>query len=153
MYDSQCYFAIFLLIVVNYHYYIQNSIEKRFSLEYFGYNNVKRPLSSNYLTSFEDLGMPSGHSEIITIMFLLLYFQKYIPLWLCILVILIVSLQRLITEKHTVVQVITGIICGLIYSFIYKSYNFSLLSFVIVILISVLLTILIYYKVNQNLLN
>jgi membrane-associated phospholipid phosphatase len=153
MYDSQCYFAIFLLIVVNYHYYIQNSIEKRFSLEYFGYNNVKRPLSSNYLTSFEDLGMPSGHSEIITIMFLLLYFQKYIPLWLCILIILIVSLQRLITEQHTIVQVITGIICGLIYSFIYKSYNFSLLSFGIVILISLLLIILIYYKVNQNLIN
>ena len=78
MYKSPSYFAIFLLIVVLYHYYIQNTIEKLFCLEYFDYNNVKRPLSGNIMSSSGDLGMPSGHAEAGTIMFLLLYFYEYI---------------------------------------------------------------------------
>jgi len=138
MYDSQCYFAIFLLIVVIYHQYIQNDIEKRFCLEYFGYNNVKRPLSG--------LGMPSGNAESATIMFSLLYFYKYIPLWLCILFIFIASLQRVLTHRHTITQVIVGIVCGLIYTYIYKSHYLSILSFGIVISIGLLLTALTYYK-------
>ena len=141
MYDSPYYFVIFLFIVVIYHNYIQNAIEKRFSLEYFGYDNVKRPLSG--------LGMPSGAVESATILFLLLFLYKYIPLWLCLLFIFIVSLQRIITQKHTIIQVIVGIVCGLIYTHIYKSHNLSILSFGIVILIGLLLTLLIYYKVKK----
>jgi membrane-associated phospholipid phosphatase len=147
MYKSPSYFAIFLLIVVLYHYYIQNTVEKRFCLEYFGYDNVKRPLSSNIMTSYGDLGMPSGHAEAGTIMFLLLYFYGYISLPVSIILIFIVSLQRVVKEEHTIAQVIVGTICGLIYSYIYKSYNFSIFSFTIVFLITLLLTALIYYKV------
>lgn len=143
MYDSQCYFAIFIFVVVNYHHYIQNTIEKRFCLEYFGYNNVKRPISAS-------VGMPSGHAESATILFVLMYFYKYIPLWLCLLLILIVSMQRLFAHRHTPMQVIVGIICGLLYTYIYTSHNLSILSFGIVLLISLLLTALIYYKVKNN---
>ena len=147
MYKSPSYFAIFLLIVVLYHYYIQNTIEKQFCLEYFDYNNVKRPLSGNIINSSGDLGMPSGHTESATIMFLLLYFYGYISLPVSIILIFICSLQRVLKQQHTIAQVIVGIICGLIYTYIYKSYNLSILSFLIVLSITLLLTVLIYYKV------
>ena len=150
MYKSPIYFAIFLFIVFYYHYYIQNNIEKRLCLEYFGYDNVKRPLSGNTMFSSGDLGMPSGHSEAGTLMFLLLYFYGYISLPVSIILILCVMSQRVITQHHTVAQVIVGTICGIIYSYIYKSYNLSILSFLIVLLISLLLTVLIYYKIREN---
>jgi len=150
MYKSPIYFAIFLFIVFYYHYYIQNNIEKRFFLEYFGYNNVKRPLSGNIMFSTCDLGMPSGHAEAGTIMFLLLYFYEYISLPVSIILIFIVSLQRVLKERHTIAQVIAGTICGIIYSYIYKSYNLSIFSFLIVLSIAFLLTVLIYYKVYNK---
>ena len=150
MYKSPSYFAIFLLIVVLYHYYIQNNVEKRFCLEYFDYNNVKRPLSGNIMSSSGDLGMPSGHAEAGTIMFLLLYYYGYISLPVSIILIFIVSLQRVLKERHSIAQVIVGTICGLIYSYIYKSYNLSILSFLIVLSIALLLTVLIYYKVYNK---
>jgi len=150
MYKSPSYFAIFLLIVVIYDHYIQNSVEKHFYLEYFGYDNVKRPLSGNNMDSFGDVGMPSGHSESATIMFLLLYYYGYISLPVSIILIFLVSLQRVIAQYHTVSQVIVGTICGIIYSYIYKSYNLSIFSFLIVISITLFLIALIYYKVNNK---
>ena len=147
MYVSHLYFAIFLFIIFYYHYYIQNNIEKKLCLEYFGYENVKRPLSSDIMSHPLDLGMPSGHSESGTIMFLLLYFYGYITLPVSIILILCVTSQRVIAQRHTVAQVIAGTICGLIYSYIYKKYNLSILSFAIVFSITLLLTALIYYKV------
>ena len=149
MNKSPSYFAIFLLIVVLYHYNIHNNIEKRFFLEYFGYNNIKRPLSGNIMFSSRDLGMPSGSAESSTIMFLLLYYYGYISLPVSIILIFLVSLQRVLKQRHTIIQVTVGTICGLIYSYIYKSYNFSLFSFVIVLSITLLLTALIYYKINN----
>ena len=150
MYKSPSYFAIFLLIVVLYHFWVQNNVEKMFCLEYFGYNNVKRPLSGNIMFSSCDLGMPSGHAEAGTIMFLLLYFYEYISLPVSIILIFIVSLQRVVKERHTIAQVIAGTICGIIYSYIYKSYNLSIFSFLIVLSITLLLTALIYYKINNK---
>jgi membrane-associated phospholipid phosphatase len=150
MYKSPIYFAIFLLIVVLYHFWLQNNVEKLFCLEYFGYNNVKRPLSGNIMFSTCDLGMPSGHAEAGTIMFLLLYFYEYISLPVSIILIFIVSLQRVLKERHTIAQVIAGTICGIIYSYIYKSYNLSIFSFLIVLSITLLLTALIYYKINNK---
>ena len=150
MNKSPSYFAIFLLIVVLYHYNIHNNIEKRFFLEYFGYNNIKRPLSGNIMFSSRDLGMPSGHAESATIMFLLLYFFGYISLPVSIILIFLVSLQRVLAQRHSIAQVTVGTILGLIYSYIYKSYNFSIFSFLIVISITFLLTALIYYKVNNK---
>jgi membrane-associated phospholipid phosphatase len=150
MYKSPIYFAIFLLIVAPYHHYIQDDVEKRFCLEYFGYDNVKRPLSGNIMSSNLDLGMPSGHVESATVMFLLLYFYGYISLPVSIILIFIILLQRVLKQKHTITQVIVGTICGIIYSFIYKSYNFSIFSFLIVVSITLLLTALICYKINNK---
>ena len=150
MYKSPLYFAIFLLIVVQYHRYIQDDVEKLFFLEYFGYDNVKRPLTGNTMISTKDLGMPSGHAESATIMFLLLYFYGYISLPVSIILIFLVSLQRVLAQRHSIAQVTVGTILGLIYSYIYKSYNLSIFSFLIVLSITFLLTALIYYKVYNK---
>jgi membrane-associated phospholipid phosphatase len=150
MYTSPLYFAIFLLIVVQYHRYIQDDVEKLFFLEYFGYDNVKRPLTGNTMISTKDLGMPSGHAESATIMFLLLYFYGYISLPVSIILIFLVSLQRVLAQRHSIAQVTVGTILGLIYSYIYKSYNLSIFSFLIVLSITFLLTALIYYKVYNK---
>ena len=150
MYKSPLYLAFFLLIVVQYHRYIHDDVEKLFSLQYFGYNNVKRPSSGNIMNSTSDLGMPSGHAESATIMFLLLYFYGYISLPVSIILIFLVSLQRVLAQRHSIAQVTVGTILGLIYSYIYKSYNFSIFSFLIVISITLILTALIYYKVNNK---
>lgn len=151
MQNSEYYFVFLIIIIIFYHHRILNKIEKKFCQEYFGYNNVKRPNSCNIMSSNNDLGMPSGHVETTTIMVLLLYFYKYIPLWLCILIIFIVSLQRITSERHTIIQTIVAFICGLIYAYIYKAYDLSLKSFSIVILFSLLLIALIYYKVVNQL--
>ena len=144
------YILIFVAIIISYHYFIQKKIEKQFSLTYFGYDNIKRPLSNDNMYTFRDLGMPSGHAEIATILSCILYYYKFISLWLCILLIFIFSIQRIIANKHTVNQVIIGIMCGLMYSYIYISNNLSILSFGIVILVGLLLFSSIIYKIEEK---
>ena len=144
------YYIIFFLIIVFTYHLVQNNIEKQFSLTYFGFDNVKRPLSDSNMYTFRDLGMPSGHAEIATIISCILYYYKFISLWLCILLIFIFSMQRIIANRHTVFQVIVGIICGLIYSYIYISNNLSLLSLGFVVLISLLLFSSIIYKIEEK---
>ena len=144
------YYIIFFLIIVFSYHLVQNNIEKQFSLTYFGFDNVKRPLSDSNMYTFRDLGMPSGHAEIATIISCILYYYKFISLWLCILLIFIFSMQRIIANRHTVFQVIVGIICGLIYSYIYISNNLSLLSLGFVVLISLLLFSSIIYKIEEK---
>jgi hypothetical protein len=139
----------FLVIIFTYHL-VQNNIEKQFSLTYFGFDNVKRPLSDSNMYTYRDLGMPSGHAEIATIISCILYYYKFISLWSCILLIFIFSLQRVIANRHTVFQVIVGIMCGLIYSYIYISNNLSLSSLGIVVLIGLLLFSSIIYKIEEK---
>jgi hypothetical protein len=100
--------------------------------------------------TYRDLGMPSGHAEIATIISCILYYYKFISLWLCILLIFIFSLQRVIANRHTVFQVIIGIMCGLIYSYIYISNNLSFLSLGFVMLIGLLLISSIIYKIEEK---
>lgn len=144
------YYIMFFLVIIFTYHLVQNNIEKQFSLTYFGFDNVKRPLSDSNMYTYRDLGMPSGHAEIATIISCILYYYKFISLWLCILFIFIFSLQRVIANRHTVFQVIVGIMCGLIYSYIYISNNLSLLSLGIVVLIGLLLFSSIIYKIEEK---
>jgi len=135
-------FMIFVIIVVItiYHYLIQNDLEKYFFKCHFDYNSIKRPLK---ICSKEQerkkptvcVGMPSGHAETITIFAGLLYLYKLIPLWFSILIIFIISIQRYISNMHSIIQIMTGIIFGLSYVFIYKHFNLAIYSFLIVIFI------------------
>lgn len=144
-------FFIILLIIISYHYYIQNRLEKMLSKTYFDIEMVKRPLANNnYNNTLNNIGMPSGHAELVTIISCILYFYDFIPLWICILMICIISYQRVITKRHTINQVIAGIICGLIYSYIYISNNLSVGSLGMVLCIGFILILLIVYKINKQ---
>ena len=83
--------------------------------------------------------MPSGHAETITILTYLLYYYKFIPLWLCFIVIFLFCLQRITSNMHTLPQVIIGILFGYLYSNIYTYFNLSIYSFLIVVSIGLTL--------------
>ena len=147
-------FILFIILLISlYHYLLQNGIEKITSSIYFPYNNVKRPLqpcNNSFSKSVSCIGMPSNHAETATISCCLLYNYNYIPFWICILVILLVCFQRVITHMHTIFQVIIGVIIGLIYSYIYISLNMSTISFFSVFCIGLILVSLIVYKIDKQ---
>ena len=131
---------IFIIMVSAYHFYIHNTIEKTFSRAYFDYDTVKRPLFScdnrENSSRLKCIGMPSGHAETSSVFAFLLYFYKIIPLWLCLLFILVISLQRITSHMHTLGQVIIGAILGYIYANIYDKIPYG---FVIIIAFGILL--------------
>lgn len=143
---------LFIILVSIYQSAIQNGLEKLFNETYFdGFKFIKRPLEK-CLNSTEAycLGMPSGHSETITIFATLLYLYKFIPLWLCIMLISIVGLQRILTNVHTIMQVIAGIFIGFLYAKLYRYFNLSAFSFFIVFGIGIMLYLLTIYKLYNH---
>ena len=141
----------FIIFVSMYHFYIHNSLEKIFSQVYFEYDKVKRPLpkckSGDNSSLLGCIGMPSGHAETSSVFSFLLYFYKIIPLWVCLLIIFIVSTQRIISYKHTLLQVVVGAALGFIYAIIYKKFT---LGFIIVLIIGLLLTVLSIHKIDRQ---
>jgi len=143
---------IIILLILLYHYYIQNSLEKNFFDLYLNYDIVKRPLyacNSGFYNSFRCLGFPSRHTELASILFFILYFQKFISLPVCIILILCVALQRIIVHMHTFIQITFAGIFGFLYSQIYVRSHFSVYSFLLVFLIGILLSGLSVYKIDQ----
>jgi hypothetical protein len=134
---------IAILLIAFYHKLIQNNLEKNFFEKYFGYDNVKRPLKKCKIyekkNNLSCLGFPSGHAETITIVCCLLYYYKFIQLWLCFILIVIFSLERITSKAHTLKQVFIGILFGYLYSNIYIHFNLSIYSFLIVICIGIIL--------------
>ena len=97
-----------------------NGMEKIFSKTFIKKPFVKRPLfKDDKFNKLCHIGMPSGHAETITILCILLYHYKYINLPLCIITIIIVSLQRVVSKRHTFSQIIFGMILGLLYCLLY----------------------------------
>jgi adenine/guanine phosphoribosyltransferase-like PRPP-binding protein len=146
---------LIISIIFLYHFCIQNSLEKLFFQNYFNNESIKRPLKNCYnnklYTSLNCIGMPSGHAEIATIIFCLLYFYKYISFTVCIILILLVSLQRIVTNMHTIQQVIVGIIFGFLYFKYYSLMDCSIYCLLPVIILGLLFSILIIYKINKRL--
>jgi membrane-associated phospholipid phosphatase len=142
--------TIFLL--ASYHYLIHNDLEKTISKTYFEYNDIRRPLNKcNTEINSSRLsctGMPSGHAETISIICILLYLYNFIPLWLSIIIIMIVSFQRIISNKHTLIQVLIGSLLGLIYATIYKFSNLSIYGFIFVLGIGFILTMININKID-----
>jgi membrane-associated phospholipid phosphatase len=133
--------TVIIIFICLYHTFVQNKLEKTLFKTYLGYNNiVKRPLTrcKKYLDddSIKCAGMPSGHAEVITIFSTLLYLYGIISLQFCIFLIFIVSLQRYLTNKHTIFQLIVGILFGYTYAIFYKFYDLSVYSFFIIFVTS-----------------
>ena len=144
--------VVLIIFVCLYHYSIQNDLEKNFSEIYFNYDEIKRPLirCSDFSNENPDgcIGMPSGHAEAITILSSLLYLYDFIPLWLCLTLIIGVSGQRITSNMHTILQVLVGIFLGYMYALLYYSFNFSLYSVLIVLSIGSILALLSIYHVG-----
>ena len=134
---------IIIFIICIYHYLIQNRLEKLFFKRYLNKDFqelINRPLNKCIQKNTNKcLGMPSAHSETITIFGFLLYFYKIIPLWICLFLICIFSFQRVASNMHSIIQVFVGILLGLFYAVLYKQMNLSLLSFLIVVYIGLIL--------------
>jgi hypoxanthine phosphoribosyltransferase len=145
---------ILIITVCLYHYFIQNGLEKIFSETYFNYEDVKRPLirCSSCLDGhpLRCIGMPSGHAETITILSSLLHLYNFIPFWLCLILILGFSGQRITSKMHTLPQVLAGIFLGYRYALLYYHFNFSIYSFLIVLSIGLILSLLCIYKLDKQ---
>ena len=141
--------VVLIILISLYHMSIQNDLEKKFSETYFNYEEVKRPLPrcSND-EQFGCIGMPSGHAETITILSSLLYLYDFIPLWLCLVLIIGVSGQRITSNMHTIPQVLAGIYFGYLYTLLYHHFNFSVYSFLIVLSIGSMLALLSIYHIG-----
>ena len=141
--------VVLIILISLYHGTLQNDLEKKFSETYFNYEEVKRPLSrcSND-QQFGCIGMPSGHAETITILSSLLYLYDFIPLWLCLVLIIGVSGQRITSNMHTIPQVLAGIYFGYLYTLLYHHFNFSVYSFLIVLSIGSMLALLSIYHIG-----
>jgi hypoxanthine phosphoribosyltransferase len=94
--------------------------------------------------------MPSGHAETTTILSLILYYKKLIPFWICLLIIFGISLQRIVTNKHSLIQVLMGITVGYMYFNIYKYFDLSIYSIIIVFMIGFILSLLVIYRLNKE---
>jgi hypoxanthine phosphoribosyltransferase len=147
--NIQLYAVIILL--ASYHFFIHNNLEKTFSQVYFDYDAVKRPRlkcqDRENRRNLKCIGMPSGHAETAAVFSFLLYFYKIIPLWVCLLIISVISMQRITSNMHTISQVILGAALGYIYAFIYKRVWYG---FIIVFSIGLILSILSVYQIDRQ---
>jgi membrane-associated phospholipid phosphatase len=141
--------VVLIILISLYHGTLQNDLEKNFSETYFNYDEIKRPLPrcSNG-QPHGCIGMPSGHAETITILSSLLYLYDFIPLWLCLVLIIGVSGQRITSNMHTIPQVLAGIYFGYLYALLYHHFNFSVYSFLIVLSIGSMLALLSIYHIG-----
>lgn len=140
-----------IFIIVLYDHYVLNGLEKIFSEIFLNYNFIKRPIlncNKKENAFVKCVGMPSGHAQTITIFSLLLYNYKMIQLPICILLILTISLQRVISNVHTFLQIIIGIILGLLYSYIYISNNLGPICLFYITIITLVLVLTVMYNIE-----
>ena len=135
--------VILIIAISLYHYSIQNVLEKRASNIYLPYNIVRRPIKScqtrRATKKVTCIGFPSAHSEVATIFCMLAHYYNLIPLWFALLIIFIVSIQRLLCGAHTIIQIISGIVIGYTYANIYEFTNLNWKSFFLVFMIGLYL--------------
>jgi membrane-associated phospholipid phosphatase len=154
MISNKIFILIIILLLTAYHFVLHNNIEKLFSQTYFDYNDIRRPLNicnkKSNKSNLSCIGMPSGHAEGFSVLFFLLYFYNFIPLWLCLIIIVLVSIQRITTNMHALNQVIVGTLLGLIYAIIYKYFKLSIYGFLVVLSIGFVLTLLTMIELNNT---
>lgn len=110
---------IFILVFVFImHFVFINPMEKLVTQAHIGlYNRPKEECKDK--TNFHCLGMPSGHAEITSLLCMLLYLNDYIPLSIAITGIILVGIQRIVTNMHTLNQVIAGTLLGSGFAYLY----------------------------------
>lgn len=114
---------ISIIIICILHFFIINPLEK---LSFLFYNNniknnkIYRPNKiKNGNLIFNNLGMPSGHSELIVILCIILYIKYNFDIKFLIILVLLIGLERIINKKHTLFQVLIGYTFGIFYGLLY----------------------------------
>ena len=130
---------VVIVILLVFHYFITNVLEKIFVDQYI--TTSKRPdsINENHTCS---LGMPSGHVETTTILCAFLVHNNIISIKTSLVIIFIMTLQRIMSKRHTVSQTIFGFLTGLIYSYIYTQTDFSWISLLILLIVNLILLVL-----------
>jgi hypoxanthine phosphoribosyltransferase len=94
--------------------------------------------------------MPSGHAEGSTLLFGLLYLTGILSGPICLFIISMVCIQRVVSNMHTIGQVVMGILLGGFYALVYYYTHFSLFSFLFVFVWSWILVALSIYKIDAT---
>jgi membrane-associated phospholipid phosphatase len=121
---------LWIFIILIYHLFILHPIEKIFCNYYLNSSITKRPNGNMN-------GMPSGHVQITSLCLFLLYFYHELSIYICLVGVILMGIQRMICKMHTLFQVLVSIILGFIYAYIY-SYDL-LYGFIGVLLLTNLL--------------
>ena len=144
---------IIIAFLTLYHIILNNNLEKIFLATHYDYNMIKRPnekcISDEKWSFVSCIGMPSGHTEAAAVFFILLYLYKFIPLWVCILFVVIFGSQRIISNMHTLGQVMMGATLGLFYALLYYELG-PLVGFLIILFIGVILTYLSVKEIDKR---
>ena len=142
------------------HYTILNGLEKMlFSQSPIPKEYILRPsehcanITNEYKNKIGCLGMPSGHAEIITIISYILYKYKYVSLIFLIVSILVICIQRIVTKRHTIIQVIIGSIIGVLYGELYFETKLSVYSIFITILFITLISTFLLFIIDSRIKN
>jgi hypoxanthine phosphoribosyltransferase len=118
-------FCIILIIII--HIIFINKLEKTLFYEKEHGINDRPDCDYSDYNKVECMGTPSGHVEILIIMsyFVCICFPEYLRVIIPVAIILIIlmCIQRIITKRHNLYQVIYGIFFGIMYSFMYKSFS------------------------------
>jgi len=145
-------FILLIFIFILFDHYLINGTEKIFFSCYLDNNITQRPDNScKHNSTVSCLGFPSGHTELITLLTILLYYCKFISFNIAFYVILLTLLQRIISVKHTILQSVIGCVFGLIYALIYIKSNLSYKGFIITFIIFSALLFSIVYKIDKYL--
>ncbi len=128
-----------ILIIAILHILFINPLEKIITSLFLIDKRPNRQCIKN--NDFKCLGMPSGHMEVATILCLLLYYQKIIPLSITICIIILVGIQRILTMAHTLIQVIVGGLLGFLYFSVYKNFDKTYRIFVSVLIVFILIVL------------
>ena len=130
--------VVILLCII--HYFLINGLEKIiFDVYNFKKDNILRPINNCKTVrnhSIYCIGMPSGHVETTTILCFILYKLNHISLSNMILIICFMCYQRIITNKHTLLQTIIGVTFGLLYSNIYLKIGLSYKSLIFALFVA-----------------
>ena len=145
---------IFLIIIVLLHLSIINGLEKiLFNLYFSDKSKILRPLEKcNKLRNppVKCLGMPSGHTELTTLVTYILYKYNYLSLPLVFILIIAMCIQRVVFKRHTILQTIVGVIFGFIYSLIYLNIKNNYIKLALCFGFIFLYTNIILYKITKK---
>ena len=120
------YLIVFIIVFT--HLLIVNGLEKQtIGLIWKDNNNIYRPNRNECLLDSNDcLGMPSGHTELATFaaLYVMYKYKNLFVYFAGVLFVLLIGIQRIISKRHSILQIIVGILFACLYFTFYSFTNF-----------------------------